>query len=768
MKTLAATLVLLALLCDITSAQVHRQKELVDYVSPNIGGIGQLLTATIPYVQRPHGMARLAPITTPGISDRYLADKIYGFPIGAATLMASVGEVGTRPETYASDFDHDFETSTPYYYEADLQTWGIKSEFTATEEAAYYRFTFPASQHAHLIVSAAEGAKLEVTGVDTVQGSQRIVGTVGKTSDTDKETREYFYAKFSHPLHSYQTWKGNDLSHAAEQTGDDIGLVTDTGTTAGEQIEVRVGISYISTEQARRNLEREIPSGTFDQVKSKTREIWNHALAGLDVTGGTERQRTIFYTALYRSLGRMTDITEDGNYFSGYDHSVHDAGGHDFYIDDGLWDTYRSLHPLQLLLNSRRQEDMVRSYLRMYEQSGWLPSFPSVAGDQAVMIGHHAAEFILDIYAKGYRDFDVEEAYAAIRKNATEATLLPWSRGPLTSLDRVYFDKGFFPALDLGQSETVPQVTPERRQAVSVTIENSYDDWCAEQLAKALGKQQDAAYFGKLALNYRNVFNADIGFMAPKDADGKWIAHFDPKLGGGQGGREYFTEVDSWLYTFGAQHDVAGLIHLFGGRDKFNAKLDRLFVEQYGTSKFSFLGQFPDATGLVGLYAQGNEPSFHIPYLYDFSGQPWKAQRRVRQLMDVWYGDGPLGIPGDDDGGATSSWYVFSAIGFYPVCPGVPVYEIGSPIFAKTAIRVGNGKLFTIVANHVSDQNKYIQSAQLNGKALDRAWFPHSAIANGGSLVLEMGDKPNTRWGSAQEDVPPSTSDERLGLPTAE
>jgi predicted alpha-1,2-mannosidase len=256
--------------------------------------------------------------------------------------------------------------------------------------------------------------------------------------------------------------------------------------------------------------------------------------------------------------------------------------------------------------------------------------------------------------------------------------------------------------------------------------------------------------------------------MAPKDADGNWVGHFDPKLGGGQGGRDYFTEVDAWLYTFGVQHDVAGTIRLMGGRDAFNAKLDRLFVEQYGTSKFSFLGQFPDATGLVGLYAQGNEPSFHIPYLYDFSGQPWKTQRRVRQLMDVWYGDGPLGIPGDDDGGETSSWYVLSALGFYPVCPGSPVYEIGSPLFPKTIIRLAPGKLFTILANHVSARNKYIQSAELNGKPLDRPWFPHSAIANGGTLVLEMGDRPNTKWGSRQEDAPPSMSDARPGTRAAE
>jgi predicted alpha-1,2-mannosidase len=375
------------------------------------------------------------------------------------------------------------------------------------------------------------------------------------------------------------------------------------------------------------------------------------------------------------------------------------------------------------------------------------------------MISHHAAEFILDTYEKGYRDFDVNEAYAAMRKNAAQATMLPWRRGTLTSLDRVYFERGFFPALAYGEEETMPEVTGERRQAVSVTIENSYDDWCVAQLAKALGKQADAAYFTKLAHNYQNLFDPAIGFMAPKSADGNWVAHFDPKLGGGQGGRDYFTEVDAWIYTFGVQHDVAGLIRLFGGRDAFNAKLDRLFVEQYGASKFAFLGQFPDATGLVGLYAQGNEPSFHIPYLYDFSGQPWKTQRRVRQLMDIWYGDGPLGIPGDDDGGETSSWYVLSALGFYPVCPGAPDYEIGSPIFAKSVIRLDNGKDFTIIADHVSAQNKYIQSAQLNGRPLNRPWFRHSDIADGATLILKMGDKPDTQWGSAPGDAPPSMSE---------
>ena len=736
----------------------NQENSPVSYVSPNIGGIGQLLTATVPYVQYPHGMARIAPITTPGITDRYLADKIYGFPAGPATLMASTGPVGESQKAYASDFDHDFEVSTPYYYEADLLTWGIKAELTATKKAAYYRFTFPSNAHSHLVISLKSDARVAVVGNNAVQGSERVLGPISGKSEPGGETREYFYAEFSRPFQSWQTWRDKSLSTRAKQEGDSIGFVSDGATTQGEKVEVRIGMSYISVEQARKNLEQEIPDWTFNRIEEQTKAVWDHALDGIQVSGGTRKQRTIFYTALYRSLGRMTDITEDGRYFSGYDHHVHNADGHDFYIDDGTWDTFRSLHPLQLLLDPGRQEDMIRSYLRMYEQSGWLPSFPSVAGEQAVMIGHHADEFILDAYEKGYRDFDVQEAYAAMRKNATEATMLPWRRGPLTSLDRVYFEKGFFPALAYGEKETVPQVTGERRQAVSVTIENSYDDWCVAQLAKALGKTADAAYFMKLAHNYENVFNPAIDFMAPRSADGKWVAHFDPKLGGGQGGRDYFTEVNAWIYTFGVQHDVAGLIHLFGGRDKFNAKLDQLFVEQYGTSKYQFLGQFPDDTGLIGLYAQGNEPSFHIPYLYDFSGQPWKTQRRVRQIMNLWYGDGPLGIPGDEDGGETSSWYVFSAMGFYPVCPGSPVYEIGSPIFAKTAIRLGGGRSFTIVANHVSAQDKYIQSATLNGHALDKPWFSQSDIANGGTLILEMGEKPNFQWGGAPGDAPPSMS----------
>lgn len=752
---------LLAGSCACSQSVPDEHKQPVDYVNPNIGGIGILLTSTEPIVQYPFGMARIAPVTTPGIVDRYLADKIYGFSAGPALLMVSTGAAATQAGAYASDFDHDFETATPYYYEADLQTWGIKAAYTVTQDAAFYRFTFPASQHAHLALSMKRDATLTVAGSDVVQGSRRVYGAYGQNgvpSDSKKETREYFYAVFSRPVDTWQTWQGTELSHEAEQTGASIGYVSDVSTTAGETMEVRVGFSYISLEQAKRNLEEQIPDWAFDQVKQEAKQAWNHALGQIALSGGTEKQKTIFYTSLYRSLQRMTDITEDGRYFSGYDHAVHDADGHDFYVNDGAWDTFRSMHPLQLLLNGKQQEDMIRSYLRMYEQSGWMPSFPSVSGAKAVMIGHHSDEIILDAYEKGWRDFNVEEAYQAMKKNATQASMLPWTSGPMTHLGREYLQKGFFPALAYGEKETVPQVTQELRQAVSVTLESAYDDWCVATLAKALGKKADAAYFMKLAQNYKNVYNPAIGFMAPKSADGSWVAHYDPKLGGGQGARDYFTEMDGWVYSFSVPYDVAGLIDLMGGRDKFNSRLDQLFVEQYGEPKYVFLRQFPDATGLIGLYAQGNEPSFHIPYLYDFSGEPWKTQFRVRQIMNVWYGDGPRGVPGDDDGGETSSWYVLSALGFYPVCPGSPVYEIGSPIFSKSALQMGDGRNFTILAKDVSARNKYIQSATLNGHPLDKPWFTQAEIANGATLVLQMGDKPNMQWGSAPGDAPPSLS----------
>ena len=747
----------------LPAAGAQQKKDPVDYVDPNIGGIGQLLQPTYPVVYLPYAMMRIVPITTPGIKDRYLADKIYGFPGGGGmVMMPTSGPAETDPPQYASLYDHDLETATPYYYSALLEKYNIQVEYTASERAAFFRFAFPANFPSHILFSVRGSEDLKLLGTKAISGSQSSMGA-----------HTYFYAEFMEPCASSHIWRGMQVPrHRNEKPAPGVGMVVDFQPAKGERIGVRVGISYISIEQAHRNLTREIPSWDFERAKGRAREVWSKALGQIAVKGGTEEQRTIFYTTLYRSMAQPVNRAEDDRYYSPVDHQVHPAGGRGFYPESAsLWGSYRSLHPLQLLLDPQRQIDFVRSFLSLYDESGRM-----IGTGRRVMLAYHVAALILDTYAKGYRDFHVAKAYEGLKKNAMEETLLPWRDGPQTPLDRVYLEKGFFPALAQGESESVKEVDAfEKRQAVAVTLEAAYDDWCTAEMAKILNKPEDYAYFLKRAHNYQNVFDARVGFMAPKTADGTWRftpEEFNPTYAGGQGGRDYYTEENAWIYTFHVQQDVAGLIDLMGGREQFAAKLDTLFTQQYGGlhgdagrgaadgTKFFFLSWFPDMTGLIGQYAQGNEPSFHIPYLYNYAGQPWKTQRKVREIMKIWFNAGPLGIPGDEDQGEESAWYVLSAMGFYTVCPGRPVYDIGSPIFDETRITLGDGKVFTIAARNVSASNKYIQSATLNGKPLNRPWFTHGDIANGGTLVLQMGPRPNTAWGSSLDAAPPSMSQE--------
>jgi predicted alpha-1,2-mannosidase len=346
------------------------------------------------------------------------------------------------------------------------------------------------------------------------------------------------------------------------------------------------------------------------------------------------------------------------------------------------------------------------------------------------------------------KNFDINKAYEGIRKNALDATLLPWRNGPKTSLDDFYQENGYFPALHPDQKETDKEVHPfEKRQAVAVTLGASYDDWAASQLANTMGKQEDFQLFGKRAVNYRNLWNGEKQFFLPKDEKGNWI-DIDPKFDGGVGGRDYYDENNGWTYLWQVQEDIPGLITLMGGKKAFEEKLDRLFREDLGRSKYEFWNKFPDATGLVGEYSMGNEPSFHIPYLYNYAGAAWKTQKMVRFLLDLWFTDNVFGIPGDEDGGGMSAFAVFSSMGFYPVTPGQPVYTIGSPVFSKVTINLDNGKKFTVIARNSSVVNKYIQSATMDGKVLSTPWFTHEQLANGGTLELEMGPKPNKQWGT--------------------
>jgi predicted alpha-1,2-mannosidase len=735
-------------------------REPVDSVDPNIGGIGNLLTATSPTVMLPHAMMQVAPITTPGITDRYLADKIYGFPAGGVVLMPLVGAVSADPAGRASAYDHGLETATPYYYAATLEKHNIDVDYTVSERAAYYRIAFPDGAAGTVLFTVRGGGRIERLGPAAIAGQDG-----GAPGDP------YFYAELSiTPVSAHAIERLQVATRDRRQVGGTgVGFAAGFQTHAGERVGLRIGMSFISVDQARQNLEREIPRWDFEAAKAQARDVWNRELGKIAVKGGTEAERRIFYTGLYRTMSKPVNTAEGDRYYSVADRKVHPAGGHGFYASSGgLWGSYRSQHPLQLLLAPQRQVDFVRSYLNLYDQSGHL-----MGSGRSAMIGHHVAALILDTYVKGYRDFDVVKAYQGMKKNAMEETMLPWKDIPLTSLDRVYLEKGFFPALAKGEQENVAEVHSfERRQAVSVTLEAAYDDWCTAQIAKVVGNEADYELFMKRARNYANVFDPRVGFMAPKSADGKWVldpAEFSPIWSGGQGGREYYTEMNSWIWTFHVQHDVAGLIQLIGGREAFTAKLDRLFTEQFGRypygdkgtatgTKYFFLSWFPDQTGLIGQYAQGNEPSFHIPYLYNYAGEPWKAQRRLREIMKIWFDDTPRGISGDDDRGEESSWYVFSAMGFYPVCPGRPVYDIGSPLFDEVKLTLANGKTFTITAQNISERNKYIQSAELNGKPLNRPWFTHEDIVNGGALLLRMGPRANAAWGSAPDAAPPSMS----------
>ena len=554
--------------------------------------------------------------------------------------------------------------------------------------------------------------------------------------------KHYFYLEFD-----AQPIQVDSLSHS---------LVFAEFPESKDVVNVRYGISYIGVEQAKRNLYNEINDFNLEKLASQARDKWNDVLGKIKIEGGTEDQKTTFYTALYRAHERMINISEDGKYFSAYDGKIHEDNGVDFWVDDWVWDTYLALHPLQVLLNPEAQEQKLASYIRMYEQSGWIPTFPCVFGDAHCMNGNHAAGVFADALNKGLR-FDVEKAFEGMKHTVMTESMIPWYRGPKTALDDFYHENGWFPALHPGEKEEFTEVGPfEQRQAAAVTTAASYDDWCIAQLAKHLGKDEDYRFFQDRSYNYRNVFNKETHFFHPKDKDGKFIEPFDYIFSGGIGARAYFDENNAWTYNWDVRHHIQDLIDLFGGNTPFIERLDQLFVEDMKMSKWQYYALHPDATGNVGQFVMGNEPSFHIPYLYNYAGQPWKTQKRIRMLMESWFRNDLMGVCGDEDGGGMSAFYVFSALGFYPVSPGVPVYTIGSPLFDKSEIQLANGKVFTMIAHGVSWENKYIQSAKLNGAEYNKTWFTHEDVMKGGTLELFMGDRPNKKWGVGEGANPPS------------
>jgi predicted alpha-1,2-mannosidase len=711
------------------------------YVDPRIGNVGFLLQPTRPTVQLPNQMIRMYPERAD-----YIDDQISSFPLNIVSHR--LGEVfALKPWDKAvsvnswkqkQTYDHELEVTRPWYYSTYLIDDDITVEFTAAKKTGIYRFTFP--QNA---VDKSLLFDLYNPGV----GSWKFINgnAIQGTETYHDDIKVYLYGEFSSKGQA-GIIKNNQLAKADEIEGKGVRSWISFAKNAPGTIEFRYAISYISQEQAQQNFHEEIDGKAFGSVQANGEKAWDKAINNIQVEGGTEAQRRSFYTAYYRCNERMVDITEDGKYYSGYDKKIHQTT-RPFYVDDWTWDTYLALHPLRAIVNPALEEDMVNSYVNMYEQSGWMPTFPVLFGDHACMNGFHSTIMMLDDYRKGLRNFDVNKAYEGMLKNATEATMLPWRNGPKTSLDNFYYAKGYFPALRKGEAETVPQVHPfEKRQAVAVTLGASYDDWALSEMAGELGKKDDQKKFSIRSANYKNLWNNNVKMFLPKDNNGNWI-HVDPKFDGGMGGRDYYDENNGWTYLWQVQEDIPGLINLMGGKIPFEDKLDQLFREDLGRSKYEFWAKFPDATGLVGQYSMGNEPSFHIPYLYNFTNSPWKTQSRIRFLLDVWYKDNIFGIPGDEDGGGMSAFVVFSSMGFYPITPGKPLYTIGSPVFSKVTIDLPGGKQFTMIAHNCSVINKFIQSAKMNGQELNTPWFTHEQLVNGGTLELEMGPKPNKSWG---------------------
>ncbi len=746
-ETLFLSALLVAVLNFSCTAQDNAGSGNLKYVDPSIGNVGQLLEPTRPTVQLPNQIMRMFPIRKD-----YIDDQISSFPM--LVVSHRLGQVfsikpSIKPVTNESydkrmTYDHDLEVLRPWYYSTYLIDDEVTVEFVPGKRAGIFQFSFPAGAGKHLLLDGFNDGpsqwKLisgtQLTGMETYHGNIKI----------------YVYGELSEKA-TFGAIDNNKAKVSTEVSGK--AWLSFSGSTA-KPVSLKYAVSFVSAEQARKNFTEELTGATFAGLKAAGEKAWSTVIGQINVKGGTEAQKRSFYSALYRCYERPVNINEGGVYYSGYDDKVHQSD-RPFYVDDWMWDTYLAHHPLRTILNPAQEEDILNSFVSMYEQSGWMPTFPVLFGDHACMNGFHSTVVFADAISKGLKGFDVDKAYEGMRKNATQATMLPWKNGPKGPLEDFYYKNGYYAALHPDEKETDTNVHGfEKRQAVAVTLGHSYDDWALAQIAKRLGKTDDYNLFSKRALNYKNLWSTKEMLFMPKDDKGNWI-DIDPKFDGGMGGRDYYDENNGWTYMWQAQQDIPGLINLMGGANQFEARLDQLFREGLERGKHELWAKFPDFTGIVGQFSMGNEPSFHIPYLYNYAGAPWKTQKRIRFLLDTWFKDNIFGIPGDEDGGGMTAFVVFSSMGFYPVTPGIPVYTIGSPVFEEVTIDLPNGKQFNLTAKNCSVINKYIQSATMNGQELNTPWFTHEQLMAGGKLVLVMGPNPNKQWGTKPGDMPAAT-----------
>ena len=731
---------LVCLLAFGVAAYAQDRKTPVDYVNPNMGNISHLLVPTYPFVHLPNSMLRVYPMR-----ESYTETQIDGLPVvltndrGSFAFHFCPFQGETENLKPVIKYAYDNEQTRPYRYQVDLDELGIHVDMVPSHQSAVYSIQYGGTGVPSFVVSTDNG-QLKLKG-QSVSGYQWI----------DDKTKIFLYTEFNRkPSQAGALADGRILSSQTDTQGKSAAIALAFGRNT-TNLTVRYGISFISAEQAEKNLRREVKNENLDALANAGRKVWNNALSRITVEGGSDDDKTIFYTSMYRCMQRPILMNEDGRYYSGFDHSVHDGGGHNFYTDDWIWDTYRATHPLRVLTDAKTENDILNSYLLMAKQMGndWMPTFPSTVGDHRWMNCNHAVATMLDAYRKGLRGFDINEAYTAAKKGIEEKSLIPWCGAPAGILEEFYKKHGYIPSLQPGETETVPHISDwEQRQPVAVTLGTAYDEWCLSQIAKEIGNTDDERHYLQCSYNYRNLFNPTTRFFHPKDKDG----HFIPDVSYKYVGREYYCENNGYIHRWDIQHNIADLIELLGGEDSFVAALDSLFTTPLGMARWQFYNKMPDHGANVGMFSMANEPCFHIPYLYNYAGQPWKTQKCIRTLLHEWFRNDLMGVPGDEDGGGMSAFVVFSQMGFYPVTPGFPSYNIGSPTFSAIHITLDGGRIFTLKAIGVSAKNKYIQSAKLNGKPLNQAWFNHADMAKGGVLELLMGPRPNKSWGTA---VPP-------------
>ena len=726
----------------LIGCKCEKKKEILDFVNPLIGTDGH--GHTFPGAAYPFGMVQLSPDT--GLEGwdwcsgyHYSDASIIGFShthlsgtgrsdLMDVMIMPMVGDIkwqaGTKENPdmgYRSRFSHDEEWASPGYYKVKLQDYDVMAELTVSPHCGFHKYAFPNTGDAHIMLDLSHHFDtdslilntLNVVDRNTITGERQTKGwgEIGEKYWSNQKL--YFVMQTSEPFQKVKVKVEDDLVDVEKAVGKDVKAVLDFGASENKTIKVKVGISAVSVENAKQNLEKEIPGWDFDQVLADTRSVWNKELSKIKIDA-TDSVSTVFYTALYHAYTAPYLFSDVNGNYKGPDKEIHSVHKHNQYSVFSLWDTYRAAHPLFTITQKKRVSDMINSMLKHYDAYGLLPVWELAGNETFCMIGNHAIPVITEAYLKGIRNFDVEKAYEAMKK---------------TSLtDRA----------GMGVYRKYHYIPYElENESVSKTLEYAYDDWCIAQMAKALQKEDDYLFFLNASRNYTNLFDPGTGFMRGKSSAGEWKTPFSPLYSNHRD--DEYTEGNAWQYSWLVQHDVEGLIALHGGAEAFITKLDSLFTLD---ARLEGENASPDISGFIGQYAHGNEPSHHIAYLYNYVGQPHKTQLYVNKILTGLYHNTPDGLCGNEDCGQMSAWYVFSAMGFYPVNPVEGKYQLGAPLFDKITLSTGPEKKFVITANKESDRHIYVQEVYLNEKKLDRTWITHEEIMNGGELKFVLSTHP--------------------------